>query len=74
MAEKPEDLNLPNAVISRLVKETVSYVHRQYIFTSKLYIILKFSFLPEIYHYNMLAQGALISEFYENNTITLIHY
>lgn len=26
MAEKPEDLNLPNAVISRLVKEAVSYV------------------------------------------------
>lgn len=65
MAEKPEDLNLPNAVISRLVKETVSYVHSKYIFTSKLYIIL--------YHY-MLAQGTLISEFYENNTITLIHY
>ena len=28
MAEKPEDLNLPNAVIARLVKEAVSKVFR----------------------------------------------
>ena len=28
MAEKPEDLNLPNAVISRLMKEVVRYIHQ----------------------------------------------
>ena len=28
MAEKPEDLNLPNAVISRLAKDAVSIVNR----------------------------------------------
>lgn len=27
MAERPEDLNLPNAVITRIIKEAVSVVH-----------------------------------------------
>lgn len=29
MAERPEDLNLPNAVITRIIKEAVSYLGRR---------------------------------------------
>lgn len=36
MAEKGEDLNLPNAVISRLVKETVRECMGTYMFTLTL--------------------------------------
>lgn len=30
MAERPEDLNLPNAVITRIIKEAVSTAHRKH--------------------------------------------
>lgn len=31
MAEKPEDLNLPNAVISRLAKEAVRFFNLEFL-------------------------------------------
>ena len=41
MAEKPEDLNLPNAVISRLVKETVSYMYTVNVYLPQIIYNLK---------------------------------
>lgn len=38
MAERPEDLNLPNAVITRIIKEAVSF--DDYVFPSHHWIIV----------------------------------
>lgn len=80
MAERPEDLNLPNAVITRIIKEAVStsllsffFPQKTHTFSSARYInyfVFKFYILDWSFEALLINQSWLILDFITEQAVS----